>query len=124
MMRCFGFLILFTSLGAGCAGSPVARKPAAVDSGAQLSADERAACDESECTNLVAPCTMLERAPKNVAPESPLPRPLSMMEERYLNEMDLLHDAGYCQLQARPLPAETYNHNTCLYVFVKRGKCY
>jgi hypothetical protein len=47
-----------------------------------------------------------------------------MMEERYLNEMDLLHDAGYCQLQARPLPAETYNRNTCLYVFVKRGKCY
>lgn len=87
-----------------------------------MTENEADLCSEYDCANMVAPCSVIySRA--NSGPGTQVVRELSMMEEKYSDQMDLLTKAGYCLLPPRELPAETYNKSTCLFVFVKSGNC-
>ena len=94
-----------------CAGAPTARGPAAAVSPGGLNEEEQKACDEAdgECRYLIAPCTRKEH--------------MSLKQETYLNDLEDFRKRGYCQITPRPLPAEMYNKDTCIYVFVKNGTC-
>ena len=121
------YLALFI-LSAGISGcstltSPTARGPSSVSAGG-LNQEEIAICDGTECKYLLAPCSMKEHSSLYRAPGSTSsPKYLSLKEESYLGEIENLSRRGFCQRPPRPMPAEHYNQDTCIYVFIKNETC-
>src|SRR4051794_12051236 len=118
----FIFSILVFIMLAGCAhsakiGAPE-REPATLPiSPGGLNNEETRICEDLECKYFIAPCSLKEHSPLYRAPGSTeKPAYLSLKEEQYLTELDTLYQRGFCQLAPRALPAEQYNHDTCIYV--------
>lgn len=119
------FLILILSACATFAPQRDSRAPASLSPGG-LNEDEMKACDEvdGECRYFIAPCSLKEHSPLYRAPGSVAPQAyMSLKDEAYLNELEDLSKRGYCQMAPRPLPAEQYNADTCIYVFIKNDSC-
>jgi hypothetical protein len=129
MIRALSILLLSTTAAlSGCATfvqpQTSSRGPASLGG---LNESEAKACDEAdgECKYFIAPCSMKEHSPLYRAPGSTggQERYQSLKEEYYMDELEDLSHKGYCQLPVRALPAEQYNHDTCMYVFVKQDDC-
>jgi hypothetical protein len=125
------FLIAFGAALPACATfvppkEPVnARGPANVSPGG-LNDEELKACDEvdGECRYFLAPCSMKEHSPLYREPGAAGPQAyMSLKAEAYMNQLEELPKRGYCQLPPRPMPADLYNRDTCIYVFIKKDKC-
>jgi len=125
---------IFLALGlTGCAmwkQSPeAARGPAslrAMTSPGGLNSSEEKICESTDCRQLIAPCSLKDNMPLYRRPGSEVPPPehyLSLKDEAYLKTIEEIPQRGFCQLPPRPLPAENYNNDTCLYVFVKQDSC-
>ncbi|MGZ3721595.1 MAG: hypothetical protein ACXVA9_01610 [Bdellovibrionales bacterium] len=109
----------------GCASvtPEPSRGPANVSPGG-LNDEETAACDGSDCKYFIAPCSLKEHSPLYRAPGSTTKAPyMSLKDEAYLNELEDLAQRGFCQMAPRAMPAEQYNHDTCIYVFIKKDQC-
>lgn len=119
-----GLSILLVLVLCGCAS--VERTPAGspVVSPGGLNEDEQRACEGYECKYFIAPCSMKEHSPLYRSPAAVGPEPyMSLKEESYLRELENLAARGYCQMPPRAMPAELYNRDTCIYVFIKQPEC-
>jgi hypothetical protein len=120
-------LVILFPLFTGCAltkptPNPV-RGPASVSPGG-LNEEETRLCNDAECKYFIAPCSLKEHSPLYRAPGSTAkPAYMSLKEETYLNQFEDLPQHGFCQLPPRAMPVEEYNHDTCIYVFIKKEDC-
>src|SRR4051812_19921013 len=110
-----------------CASGPrVARDVAAAEdlSPGGLNSEEESECEGFDCKYFLAPCSLKEHSSLYGPSRSEAAVSyMSLKEESYLREIETLAAGGYCQRPPRKLPAETYNANTCIYVFIKKPEC-
>ena len=110
----------------GCATSsgPVRDPAGQVLSPGGLNAEEERACDGYTCKHFLAPCSLREHSPQLRVPNAMGPRRYtSLKSEAYARELESLINAGYCQMPTRTMPEELYNHDTCIFVFIKKPDC-
>lgn len=124
LLRKLLYFAAFAGLVAGCAHSGIVPAPALAKSPGGLNENEIEACEDMDCTYFIAPCSLKEHSPLYTAPGSTKKNVyLSLKEESYLDKLETLSSRGYCQLPPRAMPTDLYSKDTCIYVFVKKGKC-